>query len=369
MTYDLWLPLVLGWGAAVALWLLATNRLLGQLPDGPAKGAAIGGVLFVTLAGATGWALARGATAMAVAVPTLVLFLLGVGEGYRLALRRAYRASPPLAVSGAPGGLLRPVTTTALVARQYEVPMPGLPLERLRVAHLSDLHVSADFSLAYYHGAFALAASYEPDVLLMTGDFVWRAEDLPLLRAALAQLPRPPGGVYAVLGNHDHWAGADGVRQVLSDAHVTLLHERCCALGLVGGRDVVLCGEERPWGPRPEPYPADSTLIALSHTPDNVYELAAGGVGVVFSGHLHGGQVRLPGLGAVVSPSRYGRRFTSGHFLVEGTHLFVSSGVGGIPFRLWCQPDILVVDLVAGADAECRQWIRRPSSACRVEAA
>ena len=94
--------------------------------------------------------------------------------------------------------------------------------------------------------------------------------------------------------------------------------------------------------------PSDMPTIVLSHTPDNVYALQALGVDAVFAGHTHGGQMRLPFLGAIIVPSRYGRRFDRGHFVVGKTHLFVSTGVGADEpaFRLWCPPDLVAVDLV-----------------------
>jgi predicted MPP superfamily phosphohydrolase len=112
---------------------------------------------------------------------------------------------------------------------------------------------------------------------------------------------------------------------------------------------VRLCGTDAPWGPTFEPPGSDAAAtLVLSHTPDNVYELAERGATVVFAGHTHGGQFRLPVLGALVVPSRYGRRFDRGHFAVEGTHLFVSAGVGSEApaLRLWCPPELVVVDLV-----------------------
>jgi uncharacterized protein len=89
-------------------------------------------------------------------------------------------------------------------------------------------------------------------------------------------------------------------------------------------------------------------VLMLSHTPDNVYDLGDLGADAVFAGHTHGGQIRLPGLGALIVPSRYGRRFDRGHFVVDDTHLFVSAGIGADApaLRLWCPPEIVVVDFV-----------------------
>jgi predicted MPP superfamily phosphohydrolase len=69
---------------------------------------------------------------------------------------------------------------------------------------------------------------------------------------------------------------------------------------------------------------------------------------VVFAGHYHAGQFRIPYIGSVVVPSTYGRRFDHGHFIVNGTHLFATSGIGVavLPFRIYCQPDIFIVDVM-----------------------
>jgi predicted MPP superfamily phosphohydrolase len=120
---------------------------------------------------------------------------------------------------------------------------------------------------------------------------------------------------------------------------------------------VRLCATEAPWGPAltRETSSAGTAprlpLLVLSHTPDNIYELAALGANAVFSGHTHGGQIRFPFIGSVIVPSAYGRRFDLGHFSVDGTDLFVSAGVGADhpAVRIWCRPELLVVDFVPGS--------------------
>ena len=88
----------------------------------------------------------------------------------------------------------------------------------------------------------------------------------------------------------------------------------------------------------------------LSHTPDNIYRLSKSEVDVVFSGHYHGGQIRIPYLGAIVIPSIFGRRCDHGHFVIKETNLFVTGGVGtAFPsWRIYCQPDIFVIDIIGG---------------------
>jgi uncharacterized protein len=78
-----------------------------------------------------------------------------------------------------------------------------------------------------------------------------------------------------------------------------------------------------------------------------VFSYSRMGAAAMFTGHYHGGQFRLPFLGALVVPSTHGRRFDRGHFKVGPTHLFVSAGMGcaAPAYRIYCPPDFYVVDL------------------------
>jgi uncharacterized protein len=168
------------------------------------------------------------------------------------------------------------------------------------------------------------------------------------------------------LGNHDYWASGDEVADAVRSAGVTWLGDRCLRLlvqnntgrtaagspgeAISKGSPLRVCGCERPWSPQEWHAPALETgelTLWLTHTPDNIYELSGPAVAAVFAGHYHAGQIRLPGLGSVVVPSAYGRLFDHGHFVVNGTHLFVTAGVGAAvpPFRVYCQPDVFIVDI------------------------
>jgi predicted MPP superfamily phosphohydrolase len=187
--------------------------------------------------------------------------------------------------------------------------------------------------------------------VFVTGDYVTRVTSAGLLRHIL----RPFGrlGTFGVLGNHDYWAGAEQVASIVASCGVTLLRESSERVD-VDGRRVTVSGFDYPWGRTCQPPCArvDDTGLSfvLSHTADNIYRLSRAGATVVFSGHYHNGQGRIPGIGTVVVPSVYGRRFDHGHFVVNGTHLFVTAGVGAgdPPLRLYCRPDIFVVDVLAG---------------------
>lgn len=112
---------------------------------------------------------------------------------------------------------------------------------------------------------------------------------------------------------------------------------------------LLICGCEDPWGSEAWRAPTtspDELVLVLIHTADNIYRLSAEGVTAVFAGHYHAGQIRVPLLGPLVMPSVYGRRFDHGHFMVNGTRLFVTAGIGTttLPLRIHCQPDVFIVD-------------------------
>lgn len=268
-------------------------------------------------------------------------------EARRLRLRRRWAGSPPVDTIPHRVDLSRPLTTTDIVTHRYTVRIAGWNGPSVRVAHVSDLHVNAFLPEQYFRDVLDLAEAAEPDYVFLTGDFVTKASAIPLLRSVL----RPVGerGAFAVLGNHDYWADEAAVRDTVRAAGITLLKNESREAAFGDGR-ILLTGTDHPWdagiGAIPRAGPGVLHLV-LSHTPDNIHRISRSGAHCVFSGHIHAGQFRIPWLGPLFAPSLHGRLFDHGHFVVEGTHLFVVSGVGAgmPPFRLYCQPDIFVVDI------------------------
>ncbi len=284
---------------------------------------------------------------LAAPVGVLVLFL--IGELRRVDLRSQCRGAGPVAESGPPVSLRRPFTTLDLHVRRYTLPLPGWTGERFRIVHLSDFHLNRMLPADYYARTMRQAVDCEPDIVLLTGDFVSETRHIPLLPPVLQHL-RAPSGVFASLGNHDFWTDPAAVRDALEQAGVTLLGNLEQRVRRPGGGAIVLSGCEDPWNPAPWHAPSlrrGDVLVVLSHTADNIYRLNAAGANVVFAGHYHAGQLVVPGIGPLAIPSRYGRRFDHGHYLVDGSHLYISAGMGVHfpPVRLYCPPDLLVVDL------------------------
>jgi predicted MPP superfamily phosphohydrolase len=297
--------------------------------------------------------------------PALVLLAVLAGELHRWLIRWRCRGSLPVETMDFGITLGRPDTTTDLAVLSYELAVPAWRGRDLRVVHVSDLHLNGDLPIEYYRAVLARVAAADPDLLFYTGDFVTRVEFASLLPDLLA-LARGRLATVAVLGNHDYWADAERVAEAVRAAGVTLLGNGCVRIPLSlsnvpGSSEVpgtwqsssahlLIAGYERPWSPEPWQPPAvapGELALMLTHTPDNVYRLSRLGFTAIFAGHYHAGQIRLPWLGSLVVPSRYGRRFDHGHFVVNGTHLFVTAGVGSAvpPKRIYCQPDIFVVDV------------------------
>jgi hypothetical protein len=349
-----WFAAGLGLAAGFGLFLIFINRILSYLHSKLVKLlVALGGLMVLPVGFC--WLGFTGGRAGMVTV-AFVLLGLAVGELRRIALHRRYRASSPVERGGTEPALRRPFTTTDLRWARYVVPVPARDSlsaahrGSLRILHLSDLHVNDDLPTSYYQGVIDQANQAGPDLVFITGDFINRAESAPRLESLFSGLQHR-WGIYAVLGNHDYWAGAAAVRQALHRAGVHVLGNGWQRIRVDGLGNLLILGCEQPWSRdswKPPVIQDDDLVLALSHTADYVYQLNKLGTLAMFSGHYHAGQFRLPLLGAPFVPSRYGRRFCQGHFHVDGTHLFVSAGVGAAEpaLRLYCPPDIFIVDLV-----------------------
>lgn len=262
------------------------------------------------------------------------------------------------------------IEPTWLEVRRRELRLRRLPpaLDGLRIAHLSDFHLSRIVTRDYLAACVAAAMTERPDLVLLTGDFVTRQRRyVPDVTTVLRPLAAPLG-VYAVLGNHDSVVDADGVAAAAEAAGATMLRNRHERLSY-GGADFWLAGVDCPhheqyrvadrrrcgWAQLYRGYldsallgiPADGFRILLAHTPDVIRDAARLGVDLMLSGHTHGGQVRFPLLGATVVPSRYGHRYAAGEFHVDGTTLSVSRGLGTVrcSLRFLCRPDLAIFTL------------------------
>ena len=246
-------------------------------------------------------------------------------------------------VGGAAYGLAYSRHNIQVVRTTVEVKGFNPALDGLRIGLITDLHHSEMVPAEDVATAASLMMTERPDLIVLGGDYVtWgdRSYVVPC-SDALAGLAAPLG-VYAVLGNHDDDRDmaaaliAHGY-EVLRDARTTL-RVRDHTLDLVGVRY---------WTRRPRDIArlvrgAESPLVLLAHDPRRLEEAAALNIPLVLSGHTHGGQVLLPGVGAIAA-----RKFpvVAGAGRRGNTAIFVSRGVGTVyvPYRLNCPPDVSVI--------------------------
>ena len=246
-----------------------------------------------------------------------------------------------------------------VAVRRLELTLPRLAPEfdGYRIVHMSDIHMDRWMTPRRLTKIVGLVNDQGPDLVAATGDFVTfsqlasTAHLAPLLTAPLSGL-RAPDGVVAVLGNHDHRAGAEKVRPHLRNAGIIELANE--VLGIqrgpsafsVAGVDCMYMGKDG-LGAVLDGLPENGAAVLLAHEPDFALSSAATGrFDLQLSGHSHGGQVRLPFFGALLYP-RHSGTYPDGLNEVRGMYAYTSRGLGTVLSRLRanCRPEISVLTL------------------------
>jgi uncharacterized protein len=279
----------------------------------------------------------------------------------RLTRRRLFRSAIGLtaaSIVGGSGALAYGhwAERFGVVVERVTLAIPTLPpdLSGLTIAHLSDFHHSAVVPLPYIEEVVALTNDLQPDLIVLTGDYITHnapayavpcAEALGQLKARL--------GTFGVLGNHDIWAKPRPIVEALAKEGVTVL--RNDGLELLPG--VWLLGVDDVWEQRDDlpgtvsrlTPPRDAATILLAHEPDFADEARSFPIDLMLSGHSHGGQIRLPFLGAPILPW-LGEHYPIGLAQLDRLHVYTTRGIGvldTLPIRLNCPPEITFLTLNA----------------------
>lgn len=232
--------------------------------------------------------------------------------------------------------------------KTYEFARLPAAWDGLSILHLSDVHFIGTIGLEFFQHVIEMARETRPDVVVFTGDLLDDMRLLDWLPSTFGRLPAPLGR-YFILGNHDWDLEPEQIRGRMAELGWQDVAGRTLCLGgdqaaAHGKPPLVLGGSERPWmGHHPDfsAHPDDAFRILLSHTPDNLPWARRQDVDLMLSGHNHGGQVVLPLIGPVYSPSVYGCRYASGAFDTPPTLLYVSRGISGRhPLRWRCRPEV-----------------------------
>lgn len=244
-----------------------------------------------------------------------------------------------------------------LQQRQLTLASAGWDGPPMTIAVAADLHVGAPHAgLPMLKRVVDQLNASRPDLILLPGDFVIQnvLGGEPVAPAAIAaELARlkAPLGVFATLGNHDWWHDGEQVRQALSEAGITVLENAAVPLPNTSGPLwLVGIGDDMSGHAQPEKalasVPAAARLIVMMHDPANAPALPTRSL-VAFAGHTHGGQVRLPFYGALLTPGRAPRQHAYGWIPDVPAPTFVTAGVGTsiLPIRFNCPPETVVLRL------------------------
>src|SRR5579863_4451468 len=261
-----------------------------------------------------------------------------------------------------------------------------LPVRRLAAAlegvvacQISDFHVDRDEDLARLEEAVKAINRQRPDLVFLTGDYFSGGDTMRRyadgFRRALASL-NPRVGLFAILGNHDHWASASVVGDALKRAGARLLaneHQRV----VIRGDHLVVVGIDDLWARKAEPTRAfrglapDECTIVLAHNPDTALYARHLAPGVMLSGHTHGGVVRIPYYGSPIrSILRIGKKFYAGLNRYNEFYIYTNRGLGTfwLRIRINCRPEVSRFSLAmleegAGSEAAAIEPPRRPRRA------
>lgn len=298
----------------------------------------------------------------------------------RLSRRGFLTAGCGLLAGGATACLMGPFYATQLEPQWIEVTrpeihVPDLPgsLDGVTVAQLGDFHLGPHVSRDRVRKAVEITNDLEPDLIVLTGDFVSGSATHSAACAAQLAALEARRGVYAVLGNHDNWTDPDEVAYHVSGAGIEVLRDEVRPLEVDDSRLWLLGIEDTGytagffggffsdfkslWEEKRErlaqmlgELPGQEPRLLLVHNPDFTEMLPGGRVDLALCGHTHGGQVRVPGFGAPVVPSYFGDKYASGLVRGPSTLVYVNRGIGLIApaVRFNCQPEVTLLRLRRG---------------------
>jgi predicted MPP superfamily phosphohydrolase len=236
----------------------------------------------------------------------------------------------------------------------------------LRVLHISDTHLYNGAAVKRLHKALELALPHSPDIAVLTGDFgisPKNDEQDYLLALSYFQLLSQAMPTFACLGNHDYRINpkqypppGPAVLKFLADANITLLQNESTSL-IINGQRIVIIGMQDYWRGRPNPKDClplidepreDVHYLLLDHNPDHLLKLQDYDWDVAFSGHAHGGQIKIPFI-----EWRPHTNLENNHLARPGIHeifpkryLCESVGLGNLyELRIFCKPDITILDI------------------------
>jgi predicted MPP superfamily phosphohydrolase len=239
----------------------------------------------------------------------------------------------------------------SLSLEHVEIELKRLPkkLDGFRIIHLSDTHHSPFTSLDHIKRAVKVANRLKPDMFVLTGDYVTHEREYIAPVAAVLGKLRAKYGVYACLGNHDHWTDAGLVTHLFRGEGINVLineglrfETRRGSFWLAGVDDYMVGKTDVPAALKGS-FPDEMKLL-LAHNPIIFREAARYGVDLTLSGHTHGGQIKFRDDEKRILPRR---RLKAGLHKRRNSQVYITRGIGTVvvPMRYQCPPEISLLEL------------------------
>lgn len=226
-------------------------------------------------------------------------------------------------------------------------------LEGFTILLMTDFHLYPLTQPDLIVRSVEIANSLKADLVVLTGDYVWRYLDAIDELAPILAMLDARHGVFSTLGNHDYWLDAGVIKDTMEKSGLPVLVNQGVPIQQ-GEGTLYLAGLDDGWSGNPDldatldGAPADAPVVLLCHEPDLADEFSLDGrVSLQLSGHTHGGQIRVPGVGALILPY-LGRKYDLGLYKVNDMLLYTNRGIGVIsePVRYNCPPEITQIVLV-----------------------
>lgn len=239
----------------------------------------------------------------------------------------------------------------SLSLERVSITLDRLPkkLDGFRIIHISDTHHSPLTSLEHISRTVKIANRLKPDLFVLTGDYV--SHERKYIRPVAEELGKLEAdfGTFGCLGNHDHWTDPELVTRCFEAAGIKMLVNEGMRLDVLGsfvwlaGVDDHLVGKTDLAAALRGSYP-DETKLLLAHNPLIFRQCVKNGIDLTFSGHTHGGQVKVRDPQKRLLPLR---KLSSGLHSRKGSQIYITRGIGTVvlPIRYQCPPEISLIEL------------------------
>jgi uncharacterized protein len=252
------------------------------------------------------------------------------------------------------------IEPSMLELTELEINHPLIPksFDGLRIIQFSDTHLGFQYNLSQFQKLVSKINEMSPDIILFTGDLMDAPNKYTKVNHLVSILDslHAPLGKYCIFGNHDHGGyGSEIYRNIMESTNFKVLLNQYVNIKLKDGSSFNLIGIDDAMLGNPDlplalkNIPINHFNLLLSHAPDLAEAASQYPIHWQLSGHSHGGQVKLPILGALIMPP-FAERYPEGLYSIEGKYsltLYVNRGIGTtrLPFRFMAKPELTIFTL------------------------